>query len=248
MYYTKNLWLVNPTYPLPTNHQSEQLVTSDSVEGIQLTRTAAFALKKLLQAIDGETRIKQVSGYRDYQTQSTLYRESLVENGQIYTEKYVAKPGCSEHQTGLAIDVGLARAQAEEIAPAFPNEGIAAKFKKEAADFGFILRYPQGKEGITKIAYEPWHYRFVGLPHSQIITEEGWTLEEYYETLTKKGVLCWQENEIYLIRENQLLDFLQNLKQNLKVKEVSPTNQGGLIILCQHQQEGKVSSDAQTAS
>ena len=90
-------------------------------------------------------------------------------------------PDHSEHQTGLAIDLALNTDNIDFIRPDFPYSGICEEFRKAAPEFGFIERYPAGKENITGIAHEPWHFRYVGFPHSMIIAEKEFTLEEYTE-------------------------------------------------------------------
>ena len=69
------------------------------------------------------------------------------------------------------------------ICPNFPYDGICSNFRHEASHYGFIERYPEGKENITGIAHEPWHFRYVGYPHSEVIEEQGFTLEEYINYL-----------------------------------------------------------------
>lgn len=83
------------------------------------------------------------------------------------------------HQTGLAIDLGLAADEIDFIRPDFPADGVCGAFRRRAADFGFVLRYPAGKEAVTGIAHEPWHFRYVGVPHARLMAEMGFTLEEY---------------------------------------------------------------------
>ena len=108
------------------------------------------------------------------------YLQSLLENGEEFTNKFVARPGHSEHQTGLAIDLGLKQPDIDFLRPNFPYEGICQTFRELAADYGFIERYPVGKEAITGIAHEPWHFRYVGVPHAKIMVDHNWTLEEYH--------------------------------------------------------------------
>lgn len=98
----------------------------------------------------------------------------------------MALPSCSEHQTGLALDIGLKGAQHDLICPSFQKSPIVKKFRQQMMNYGFILRYPQEKQEITGIGYEPWHFRYVGLPHSQIIENQGWTLEEYLHFLQQQ--------------------------------------------------------------
>ena len=91
----------------------------------------------------------------------------------------MARPGCSEHQTGLAIDLGENGPEVDFLCPAFPDSGPCGALRRRAADFGFILRYPKGKEAVTGIGYEPSHYRYVGKDAAKQIMEQGICLEEY---------------------------------------------------------------------
>ena len=127
--------------------------------------------------------IALVSGYRSEREQTDIYESSLKENGAEFTAKFVALPNHSEHQTGLAIDLGLEKENIDFICPDFPYEGICEKFRAAAPQYGFIERYQMGKENITKIAPEPWHFRYVGFPHSAIISENNFAYEEYIEYL-----------------------------------------------------------------
>lgn len=127
--------------------------------------------------------IALVSGYRSEKEQTDIYESSLKENGAEFTAKFVALPNHSEHQTGLAIDLGLEKENIDFICPDFPYEGICEKFRAAAPQYGFIERYRKGKENITKIAPEPWHFRYVGFPHSAIISENNFAFEEYIEYL-----------------------------------------------------------------
>lgn len=90
-------------------------------------------------------------------------------------------PDHSEHQTGLAIDLGLNKETMDFICPDFPYEGICDMFRKIAPEYGFIERYAKDKEKITGISHEPWHFRYVGCPHAQIIVQNEFSLEEYIE-------------------------------------------------------------------
>ncbi len=148
-----------------------------------LSQRAASALKLLLKATDSENDIIVVSGFRSYQEQRELWESSLSENGREFTEQYVARPLHSEHQTGLAVDVGLNVEEIDFIRPYFPDEGKCRAFRLNAAKYGFILRYPADKVHITRISHEPWHFRYVGVPHAEIMEQNGLTLEEYTEFL-----------------------------------------------------------------
>ena len=148
-------------------------------EDVLLERQAGARLEQLMDEIDGWDVIAPVSGWRSRGEQQSIWDESMRDNGSEYTRTYVALPGHSEHQTGLAIDLGLRREHIDFICPEFPDTGVCGQFRERAADYGFVLRYPAGKENITGIGHEPWHFRYVGVPHARIMTEQGMTLEEY---------------------------------------------------------------------
>ena len=106
----------------------------------------------------------------------------------------MARPGCSEHQTGLAIDLGQAAPHIDFLRPAFPYDGVCGAFRRQAARYGFIERYEKGKEEITGIAHEPWHFRYVGAPHAQLMRQHGLCLEEYPAFLARRARTCTLEN------------------------------------------------------
>lgn len=117
------------------------------------------------------------SAYRSYDYQNELYDE-LVKLGK--DTSYLAKPGESEHQTGLCVDI--AAYQNGEYIDVPKKLADEYKWLEDNADrFGFILRYPENKEHITGYPYEPWHFRYVGLKHAKKIKENNLTLEEYLE-------------------------------------------------------------------
>ncbi|CAM4101538.1 D-alanyl-D-alanine carboxypeptidase family protein [Saccharibacillus endophyticus] len=153
---------------------------------IRLDRTCLQRLDALLDAVSGKNGIVVVSGYRDLAEQTEIYYSSLRENGAPYTAKFVALPGCSEHHTGLAVDVGSAAGGLDFIAPEFPDDGVCGAFKARAAEFGFVQRYKAHKEHLTGISCEPWHFRYVGAPHAAIMEERDLCLEEYVEILRQE--------------------------------------------------------------
>lgn len=176
------LILINRQHPISGEPDDLVSVSPEHLQ-IKLRRAAQTALTELLRAIGSGDKIVPVSGYRSQEEQTAIYESSLVENGLSFTEKYVAFPGCSEHQTGLAIDLALNQNVIDFICPNFPYDGICSEFRKKAPKYGFIERYPKGKEQITGIAHEPWHFRYVGCLHAEIMTVQNMTLEEYIETL-----------------------------------------------------------------
>lgn len=144
---------------------------------------ARHALLGLMDVIGCAGSIIPVSAYRTQAEQAQIYRDCLLERGPGYTGQFVALPGCSEHQTGLAIDLGENIPGLDFIAPSFPDSGICQSFRRLAPQFGFVQRYGAGKETVTGIAAEPWHFRYVGCPHSEIMARESLCLEEYLQWL-----------------------------------------------------------------
>ena len=174
------LYLVNRAHPLAGEPEAEALVPVDGGHPrIMLHARARVMLEQLLTAVGGRAAIVPVSGYRPRSEQQAIWDDSLAEHGQKFTETYVARPGCSEHQTGLAIDLGLNQGEIDFIRPAFPYEGLCQTFRQTMAQYGWVQRYPAGKESVTGIAEESWHYRYVGETAAKEIHEQNITLEEY---------------------------------------------------------------------
>ena len=170
------LILVNAAHPCPAEVPELVPLLGGPV---LLEREAARALEALMAEVDGWRSIVPVSGWRSREEQAALYQTSLAEHGPEFTRRFVARPGYSEHHTGLAIDLGLRGAEPDLICPDFPHTGICRRVRERAADFGFVERYPQGREAVTGIAYEPWHFRYVGPLHAREMADRGLTLEEY---------------------------------------------------------------------
>lgn len=176
------LVLVNAEHPI---RRRERPVLAPAAPGSDVlfdTRAAAM-LTGLISRLGAAGEIVPVSGWRSMREQREIWDGSMAENGTEFTRKYVALPGCSEHQTGLAIDLALRSDNIDFIRPDFPYDGICGRFRALAADYGFIERYQAGKEHITGIAAEPWHFRYVGRPHARLMSDNGLCLEEYVELL-----------------------------------------------------------------
>ena len=175
-----HLVLVNPSHPIRSDIPKDRLMPArPSFANILLEQQTAKMLAEITVRLGCEREIVLVSGYRTLREQQEIYADSLREHGKAFTEKYVALPGCSEHQTGLAIDLAEDHYVIDFIRPNFPESGICGDFRALSSTYGFIERYPAGREQITCIAHEPWHFRYVGYPHSEIIRENAFTLEEY---------------------------------------------------------------------
>lgn len=179
-----SLILVNAEHPYHGESARGTLApVGDPRCGIWMERRAAAILNKLMENIRGWNEIAAVSGWRSAEEQCKIWDDSMRENGEAFTRQYVAAPGCSEHHTGLAIDLGRISAALDFIRPDFPHAGICQRFRRRAAQYGFIERYPAGKERITGISPEPWHFRYVGVPHAEIMGKLELTLEEYHAML-----------------------------------------------------------------
>lgn len=177
------LILVNARHPIVQPLEPQlTLVAGDAAE-VFLQKQTAAALTRAMDCIGGAGQIVPVSGYRSEAEQLRIYADSLRENGRAFTEQYVAQPNHSEHQTGLAIDLGKQQDEIDFIRPDFPDEGVCGQFRRKAARYGFVERYPHGKESVTGIAHEPWHFRYVGRLHAAMMRSMDMTLEEYTEYL-----------------------------------------------------------------
>lgn len=179
--YQGDLLLVNAQYPYKDEEAKVYVSVDTDFPEVSLKREAANTLQLILEKISLGKFIVPVSGYRSLDEQTDIYNSSLKDNGEEFTRKYVALPNHSEHQTGLAIDLGLNGQDIDFIRPNFPYDGICNEFRKVAPNYGFIQRYTEDKEKITGISHEPWHFRYVGYPHSKIITDKRLSLEEYIE-------------------------------------------------------------------
>lgn len=179
--YRGDLILVNREHGYREEPAPQLVPVTGEPDSPFLCRKAAALLDRLMAEIQGWSRIVPVSGWRSLGEQQDIWDSTLAESGLDFTRTYVALPGHSEHQTGLAIDLGLKQDEIDFIRPDFPYTGICGTFRDKAADYGFVERYPKAKEAVTGIGHEPWHFRYVGAPHAGIMVKEGLVLEEYVE-------------------------------------------------------------------
>lgn len=234
--YSGNLLLVNAEHPLKGGPNKRLAPADIRFPSILMQQDAANVLQLLLDKIAAESFIVPVSGYRSNREQTSIYEGSLKENGAEFTRKYVALPGCSEHQTGLAIDLGLNQEKIDFLCPDFPYTGVCHCFRKTAPDYGFIERYAKEKEKITGISHEPWHFRYIGFPHSKIMEERGLCLEEYITFLkdyTREAPLIYQtekEDEIEIYYVPAVSFETPIFLQDYSVYQISGNNTDGFII------------------
>ncbi len=171
--------LVNKNNKLNSNYKPDDLIKLDVIYSNQnkfLRRCAAINFEALSRdAKKKEYNITAVSAYRSYEYQDELFNYYVKEKGLDYALKASAKPGHSEHQTGLAVDV----MGSNDDYNLFEESKEFNWMIKNAHKYGFILRYPKNKERITGFKYEPWHYRYVGKKLAKYLHENNKTLEEY---------------------------------------------------------------------
>lgn len=143
--------------------------------GSQYARAAAASAIVSMQQDSGpDVWIISASGYRSYATQTAVYNNYASQYGQASADTFSARPGYSEHQTGLAMDFS-------PIDIAFAGTAQFSWLQANAYKYGFVLRYPEGKSDITGYTYEPWHWRYVGSDVATDMHDRGiTTLEEYY--------------------------------------------------------------------
>lgn len=243
--YSGNLILINAHYPYRESIDTHTLtpVHSDK-DKVLLNRNAAEPLEKLMKKLGNWEQITAVSGWRSMHEQSEIYDNSLKDNGKEFTEQFVALPGHSEHQTGLAIDLALKKEQIDFICPDFPYTGICQTFRENAASYGFVERYPSDKENITGISHEPWHFRYVGTPHAEIMVEYGFVLEEYILFLKKysygKSPYVYQSKsgdvEVSYLKATKVNTIFETNEKN--ACSISGNNIDGFIITERRVQNG----------
>ena len=176
--------LVNKYYYLSEDYVPDDLVTVSQTyswgeAGSQRVREIVYNafLDMWNVANDAGYYLMINSSYRTYQDQESVYNNYRNTSGQTYADSIAARPGYSEHQTGLAIDIF---SRTNTSSATFASSEEASWLKENAYKFGFILRYPEGKEDITGTTYEAWHYRYVGVDIATYIYEHDITFDEYY--------------------------------------------------------------------
>ena len=184
------LVLIDRAHPLQEGAPPELVPVDRLHPQVLLERRAARLLAACIRSVGGGRAIVPVSGWRSRAEQQAIWDDTRTREGDAFTRQYVALPGCSEHQTGLAIDLGEDVPDLDFIRPSFPDSGACGAFRRAAARYGFLQRYCREKEALTGIAAEPWHFRYVGAPHAQLMEEHGLCLEEYVPFLEVSPRLC----------------------------------------------------------
>lgn len=210
-----NLMLISPDYPLDESQipNISEYRSTGVLMASSITEHYGLLSDYIRENLNNTLYIE--SSYRSFEDQQRVYNEEGPE--------IAAVPGCSEHQSGLALDVYVMYFGGS----AFINSDVGKFVNTNCGDFGFIIRYPNGAEEITGFKYEPWHIRYVGFPHSRIIMNAGITLEEYIDSL-KIGV--WYSYDNYLICRQEIDSLCVPSQYADCSYEVSPDNTGYYIV------------------
>lgn len=168
----------------------DERFTTGRESSIYFDKRAIEHLNNMFEAaLKDNVSLISVSSYRTYSYQNTLYNNRVQRFiNQGYNEAdakttaatIVALPGTSEHHLGLAVDIN-------EVEETFENTNAFKWLQKHAAEYGFVMRYPKDKQEITKIIYEPWHYRYVGVKHATAMNDLDMCLEEYIDYIKNGG-------------------------------------------------------------
>ncbi len=179
-------WIVNKNRPLPEGFEPNLVEPN-----IPIRPNAAGDERKISSVIVGPLQemvaaaktegisLLLASGYRSYALQVSVYNQNVRNLGQAEADKVSAKPGTSEHQTGLSLDIGAA-SRTCEIQECFGQQPEGVWVRNHAPEYGFIIRYPEGKQASTGYNYEPWHLRYVGKDLARELQRTGQTMEEFF--------------------------------------------------------------------
>ena len=196
------LWLIGANHPLGPFWCPQQLIV---VSGYPIHPEAGEAFNRMKEDMNaaGIKNLRLQSAYRPYNYQRALFEDKVKtlhglgyskEEAHVQAAKSVAVPGTSEHQTGLAADVSIDG----KLDAHFGTTEAGVWLQNNSDKYGFIIRYPKEKTDVTTIIYEPWHLRYVGIPHASYMKEHDMCLEEYIAYVKKAGiVLYWLDERNY---------------------------------------------------
>ncbi len=162
----------------PWNDISDYEPELETLEGQQFDVRIIEPMRAFVEAARDEgLSVYLSSGYRSYATQNYLFNRKAAEYGEAVAETIVARPGTSEHQTGLCCDITDRYYEMKD--ESLEDTDLYQWMSEHGPEYGFIVRFPKGREDVTGIIYEPWHFRYVGVEAAQYITEHDLTLEEF---------------------------------------------------------------------
>lgn len=227
--YRGELVLINKTHPVAQEGVKNDMITLMNEEeltkgygllntDITFSKSVTHQFSKMIDAArkDDVHHFIINSGYRSLERQSELYK--------TMGSDYALPPGFSEHNSGLALDVGSTQAK---MGDSPEGEWI----EHNAWRFGFVIRYPEDKTHITGIEYEPWHIRYVGLPHSAIMYEKNFVLEEYLQFLKEdKTIQATVADHTYTVTYYQVTENLTVQVPTNHYYEISGNNVDGVIV------------------
>ena len=209
--YSNVLMLVNSSHPLPEGYDPD-LVEYGGAKMHPFMVQPYIAMRDDVKAQTG-VRIYVVSDFRTSEEQSEIVQSSQ--------EGIAAPIGCSEHEAGFALDVYAPHYDGKQ----FLRSDAGRMINRICGEYGFIVRYPVGKEDVTGISYEPWHLRYVGAPHAKIIMDSGVTYEEYLGFFTPD---TWYRYENYYV--GRFSGDTLNLPDGWSSCEISPDNTGYYFV------------------
>jgi zinc D-Ala-D-Ala carboxypeptidase len=180
-------WVVNKKRPLPEGYEPGSLSTPNIklrwapvAESMQVSSAIAPSLEEMYKAMTAAGfDVMLISGFRSATTQAELYNNYVAQAGQEEADRLSAKPGTSEHQTGLVVDLGRSDKECE-LEQCFGELPEGKWLAEHAHEFGFIIRYPKGKESVVGYMYEPWHVRYVGPELAAELHKTKQTMEEFF--------------------------------------------------------------------
>lgn len=185
------LFLQNRQWRVSESYAPETVMADVPGQVRSMRADAAAALEEMFAACKADigVTLKSVSGYRSYQTQATIYQRKVNNVGsKTKADEYVARPGASEHQLGLAMDVGQ-KSDKVNLSSSFGRTKGGKWVAEHCWEYGFILRYQEGWEDVTGYKFEPWHVRYVGKENAKLIHEADMPLETYLLLLRQEVLM-----------------------------------------------------------
>ena len=225
------LILVNRSHPLQGVPCPELAAPDPAHPHLLMERRAALLLAACIRDAGARGRIVPVSGWRSHKEQQEIWDDTMAKEGEAFTRQYVAFPGCSEHESGLAIDLAQTAPEIDFIRPEFPYDGVCGDFRRLAPRYGFVERYRADKQAITGIAAEPWHFRYVEIPHALLMENRRLCLEEYIDLLRQRELTCTLENGSRIrVRRLDAPDLQNWNRPSTGTYQLSLDNTGGVIV------------------
>lgn len=184
------------------SEKNNQYQVSD--KNVQLSEDAIQGLNEMAENFSkkaGKNDLIVISGFRNREKQQQLFSEKAAETGEAEAAWWVARPGASEHHTGFALDFGIYPENGQMAS--YDGTGKYAWLNQNCWRYGFVVRYDDAKKELTRVAHEPWHFRYVGLPHAYAMVQKNFCLEEYISFLKEypfgEKHLLSQGFEIYYV-------------------------------------------------